>query len=110
MYGPPPMTYGQPMYGTQQPMYNQPMYGQQPMYQQPMAQPVYYPPQQTGPTIIHIDNDGNDGSPCQYCGTNTGQIIRRKVGCVAISWGVCLLATTGFFCFLPCLMDGCKDS
>ena len=95
-------------------MYGQPMYGQ-PMMQpvmQPVVQPVpmYMPPQQSGPTIIKIDNDNNDGSPCQFCGTNTGQIVRKKVGCVAIAWGLCLLWFTGFLCCLPCCMDGCKDS
>merc|ERR1711974_3267 len=99
------------MYG-QQPMYGQPMMQpgfQQPGYQQPMMQPQYQP-QQQGPTIIHIDNDGPDGSPCQFCGTNTGQIVRKKVGCVAIAWGCCLLYFTGILCCLPCCMDGCKDS
>lgn len=97
------------MYG--QPMYGQPMQPMQPVYQQPMMmQPTYMPPPKQGPTIIHIDNDGPDGSPCQYCGTNTGQIVRKKVGCVAIAWGLCLLWFTGFLCCLPCCMDGCKDS
>jgi hypothetical protein len=103
MYGAP--GYQQP--GFQQPGFQQPGYGQ-PMFQ-PM-QPMYQQPVQQGPTIIHIDNDNNDGSPCQYCGTNTGQIPRRKVGCVAILWGLCLLWTTGFLCCLPCCMDGCKDT
>ena len=101
--------YGQPM----QPMYGQPM---QPMYGQPMQpvmmqQPMYMPPPQQGPTIIKIDSHhDNGGTPCQFCGTNTGQIVRKKVGCVAIAWGFCLLWTTGFLCCLPCCMDGCKDS
>lgn len=103
--------YGQPM----QPMYGQPM---QPMYGQPQppmmmapVQPMYQPPQQQGPTIITIhDNDNDNGSPCQFCGTNTGQIVRKKVGCVAIAWGVCLFWFTGFLCCIPCCMDGCKDS
>ncbi len=103
--------YGQPMYGQQmQPMMQpmQPVYGQP---QMPMMQPTYMPPQQQqGPTIIRIDNDGPDGSPCQFCGTNTGQIVRKKVGCVAIAWGCCLLYFTGFLCCIPCCMDGCKDS
>ncbi len=94
-----------------QPMYGQPM---QPMYGQPMMQPMqpaYMPPQQQGPTIIKIDNgNDNDGTPCKFCGTNTPQIVRKKVGCVAIAWGLCLLAATGFLCCLPCCMDGCKDS
>lgn len=110
--------YGQPMYG--QPMYGQPVYGQ-PGYVQPgYVQPVYGqpgfvpppPPAQNGPTIITIGdkNNHNDGTPCQFCGTNTAQIVRKKVGCVAIAWGICLLWTTGILCCLPCCMDGCKDT
>jgi len=97
--------YGQPM---------QPMYGQQ--NQQPMMQPMMqqqmYQPQQQGPTIITIDggNRDNNGSPCQFCGTNTGQIMRKKVGCVAIIWGLFLFFFTGVLFCLPCLMDGCKDT
>jgi len=106
--------YGQPMQ-PMQPMYGQPM---QPMYGQPQppmmmapVQPMYQPPPQQGPTIITIqDNDNHSGSPCQFCGTNTGQIVRKKVGCVAIAWGVCLFWFTGFLCCIPCCMDGCKDS
>ena len=108
--------YGQPMYA--QPAYGQPVYGQpafgQPMYGQPMyGQPGFVapPPAQTGPTIITIrDNDDNNGTPCQFCGTNTPQITRKTVGCVAVAWGVCLLWTTGFLCCLPCCMDTCKDT
>ena len=104
--------YGQPMYG--QPMMQPMMQPMQPMMQ-PMMQPVMMPPPppvvQPGPTIIKIDgNNNNNGTPCQFCGTNTGQIVRKKVGCVAILWGLCLLWTTGFLCCLPCCMDGCKDS
>lgn len=103
MYGQPMM---QPMMQPMQPMYGQPGY-----MQPPPMQPMYGAPQQTGPTIIKIDVDGDgNGSPCQFCGTNTGQIVRKKVGCVAIAWGLCLLWATGFLCCLPCCMDGCKDS
>ncbi len=108
-------------------MYNNQMYGQpmmqpmqQPMYGQPMmpvmqpVQPMYMPPPQQpqGPTIITIGNNhqNDNGTPCQFCGTGTGQIVRKKVGCVAIAWGICLFWFTGFLCCLPCCMDGCKDS
>lgn len=97
--------YGQPMYGQpMQPMYGQPM---QPMYGQPnyMAPP---PPQQ-GPTIIKIDNDNNDGAPCKFCAQSTGQVVRKKMGCVAICWCLCLLGT-GVLWLIPCCSDGCKDS
>ena len=102
MYGQPM----QPMYGQPQPMYGQP----QPMYAQPMQpQPMYMPPQQQGPTIIRIDNDNDDGSPCQFCGTNTGQTISKKMGCVAICWCICLLPTVVLWC-IPCCGDSCKDT
>lgn len=99
--------------GYQQPGYGAPGY-QQPGYQQPgYQQPGYYPPppqQQGGGNVIVIDNDNNDGTPCQFCGTNTNHITRKKVGGVAFAWGCCLLITTGFFCWLPCCIDGCKDT
>jgi hypothetical protein len=109
--------YQQPMMQPyQQPImqpYQQPMMQpyQQPMMQ-PVMQPVYMPPpQQQGPTIITINgNNGGNGAQCPTCGHETGNIPRKKVGCVAIAWGVCLLVATGWLCFLPCLMDGCKDT
>lgn len=116
MYGQP--MYGQPIYGqpgyVQPPVYGQPSYGQ-PMYGQPMyGQPGFMappPPPQNGPTIIKIsDNHQNNGTPCQFCGTNTGQLTRKTVGCVAVMWGICLLWTTGILCCLPCCMDNCKDT
>ena len=95
------LMYGQPGYGQPPPMY-----GQQPGYG--MQQPGYGAPQQ--PTVIMVNNDNdNDGTPCKYCGTNTEHITRRKVGCVAIAWGCCLLYFTGVLCCLPCCIDGCKD-
>jgi hypothetical protein len=99
--------YGQPM---MQPAYGQPMYGQPMMQQQPMMmQPTYMqPPPQQGPTIIKIDDNKNEGTPCKFCGTNTSQIVKKKMGCVAVVWCICLFGVA--LCFLPCCMDGCKDS
>ena len=61
MFGQPPM-YGQPV-----------MYGQ-PGYMAPPP-PVFGfgapPPPPAGPTIIHINNQDNDGTPCQFCGSKT---------------------------------------
>ena len=104
MYGqPPPPNYGQP-YG-QQP-YGQPGYGQPPPPNYGHMPPPNYG--QQGPTIIHVNND-DDGTPCQFCGGNTDHVCRRTIGCVAIAWGCCLFYFTGFLCFLPCCIDGCKD-
>lgn len=97
------MYYGQP---PPPPVYGQPGYGM------PPPPPVYgygAPPPAMGPTIIQINDNDDDGTPCQYCGTKTSHITRRKVGCVAIGWCFCLLVTTGFLFWLPCCMDGCKD-
>ena len=97
------------------------MYGQPPMYGTPYGQPGYIAPPPpmyggggfgappAGPTIIHINNDDNDGTPCQFCGQKTSHISRRTVGGVAIAWSCCLLWTTGWLFWLPCVMDGCKD-
>ena len=94
------------------------MYGQQPMYGQPYGQPGFVAPPPPmygggygapqGPTVIHINND-DDGTPCQFCGGKTPNVTRKSVGGVAIAWGCCLLWPTGFLCWLPCVMDGCKD-
>ena len=99
MYGQP--AYGQPGYG------HPPAYGGHPPgYGQPP--PGYGHPQ--GPTVIHVDNDDNDGTPCQYCGTNTTHICRRTSGGVTYAWCCCLLITTGFLCFVPFFCcENCKD-
>ena len=100
MYGQPGYGAPPPVYGYQQPGYGQPAYG---------APPAYGFQQPAGPTIIHINNDDNDGTPCQFCGTDTTNFARRTVGTVAIAWGCCLFFSTGFLCCLPCCIDGCKD-
>lgn len=104
------------------PMMAQPMYMAPPppppvYYQPPPPPPVYYPPpqqQQQGPTIITINNGGDEsrGSICSTCGKNTDNIPRKKIGCVAIAWCLCLLFTVGSFglCFIPLCSDGCKDT
>ena len=100
------------MYG--QPMAPNPMNGPAPMYGQPMAPaPMYAPPAPAaGPTIITVgDNNGGDGSPCPTCCKDTGNIPRKKVGCVAILWCLCLLFFTGSCLSLyPLCSDGCKDT
>lgn len=104
------------MYPPQQPMYGQPGYTQPgfiqpgPMYNAPPPPMYMQPPQQQGPTIIHINNDDDDGTMCNHCGKKSTNVVRRKVGCTAIAWGICLFWFTGILCCIPCCMDGCKDS
>lgn len=66
------------MYTQPQPMYvqQQPGFPMQPGYAQPhqMYQPGFHQPpppmyHQQGPTIIHIKNDDDDGTLCQFCGS-----------------------------------------
>lgn len=61
--------------------------------------------------IINLSggNNSNGGTNCPSCGHETGNLPRKKVGCVAISWCVCMLFTTGC-CWIPLCMDGCKDT
>ena len=100
-----------------QPMYMAPPPPPPVYYQPPPPPPVYYPPpqqQQQGPTIITVNNGGDDsrGSPCPTCGKSTDNIPRKKIGCVAIAWCLCLLFTVGSFglCLIPFCSDGCKDT
>jgi hypothetical protein len=87
-----------------------------PVYYPPPPPPVYYPPPPPPPppaqTIIITGNNNNNdsGSPCQTCGKDTGNVIRRKIGMVALAWCLCLLFTTGFACYIPLTRDTCKDT
>ena len=79
--------------------------------------PAYYPPpppppQQQGPMIINLGNNNNDssGSPCQTCAKDTGNIPRKKIGCVAIAWCCCLLPTAVGWLYPLCCTDSCKDT
>jgi len=99
--------YAQPAYG--QPAYGQPAYGAPPP-------PAYYPPPQApaqqGPMIINLGNQGSsDGSPCPTCAKDTGNLPRKTIGCVAITWCFVLFFLTGgmAFCY-PLCVDGCKDT
>ena len=99
------------MYG-QPPPYGQPApYGQPPGYGQPMYAPP--PPQQQGPMIINLaGNNNSSGTHCPVCGHETGNLPRKKIGCVAIAWCICLLLTVGTYglCFIPFCTDSCKDT
>jgi hypothetical protein len=104
MYGPPP-GYGAPAYGAPPP----PAFGYAP------PPPAYYPtPQQPqqGPMIINLQNNNSSGSPCGICGKDTDNIPRKKLGCVAWAWCICLLLTVGAYglCFIPLCSDSCKDT
>lgn len=103
------MMYGQPMMQPMQPAYGAPMMAPAPAYYPPPA-PA---PAQQGPMIINLGNNNNssgDGSPCPTCGKDTGNIPRKKIGCVTILWCLCLLFFTGgmAWCY-PFCVDSCKD-
>eukprot|EP00178_Gracilaria_changii_P000845 TRINITY_DN1107_c0_g1_i2.p1 TRINITY_DN1107_c0_g1~~TRINITY_DN1107_c0_g1_i2.p1 ORF type:complete len:118 (-),score=1.33 TRINITY_DN1107_c0_g1_i2:28-351(-) len=88
-------------------MMAQPMMAPAPMYAPPPPAPA------AGPTVINLSNNNNDGSgsPCPACGKETGQIPRKKVGCVTILWCLCLfLFTGGLACCYPFCTDSCKDT
>ena len=112
MYGQPPPYGAPPGYGAP------PAYGAPPGYGAPgygaPPPPNYYPPQQSqGPMIINLGNNNNSsGTHCPICGSETGNLPRKKVGCVAIAWCLCLLFTVGGYglCFIPFCTDGCKDT
>ncbi len=94
-------------------MYGQPAYGAP--YGAPP--PAYYPPPPPppaaqGPMIINLGNNNNSGghgSPCISCGKDTDNMPRKKIGCVAILWCLCLLGS-GFCWLYPLCTDGCKDT
>lgn len=111
MYMAPPPTYYPPPQPAYYPPPPPPAY-----YPPPPPPPVYYPApvQQNNPQTIIItgnNNSGNNnGSPCGTCGRETGNVIRKKVGTVALMWCICLLLTTGFACYIPLTRDSCKDT
>ena len=103
--------YAQPAYGV--PGYGAPGYGA-PGYGAPP--PAYYPPPPApaaGPMIINLGNNGGsgDGSPCPTCGKDTGNIPRKKIGCITIVWCLVLFLLTGglAWCY-PFCTDSCKDT
>lgn len=74
--------------------------------------PAYYPPPApaAGPTVINIDQHYSSGSPCVTCGIDTDVVPRKKIGCVAIAWFICLLFFCAELCLcvLPLATDKCK--
>ena len=77
--------------------------------------PAYYPPPApaAGPTVISVGGGGDSGSgsPCASCTRDTGNMPRKKVGCVAIIWCVTLFFLGGGLCSLiPLCTDSCKDT
>ncbi len=48
---------------------------------------------------------------CQKCGLNqTVGPIKLTPGNVSCAWGTCLFLFTGIFCWVPCVVNGCKDT
>jgi len=69
------------------------------------------PPHTQQALILNVSNRKSGAlSPCPACGTDTGNIPRKKLGCVAIAWCVCLMVTTfGIGCCYAICNDSCKD-
>jgi len=87
------------------------------MYGAPGYYPPPPPPPPQGPMIINLggnngNNNNSSGTPCPVCGHETGSMPRKKIGCVAIAWCLCLLFTIGGYglCFIPFCTDSCKDT
>lgn len=73
------------------------------------------PPIQMQPVPFHhgappviINNMG--GTKCQFCGGVTENVQRKSCGCVATTWGVGLFLFFFPLFWLPCCIDGCKDT
>lgn len=47
---------------------------------------------------------------CKSCGSVVAPIISKKVGQNTLLWAVFLFLFTGFLCFLPFVMDRCKNT
>lgn len=85
----------------------------------PQNQMGYQPNFQQGnmqqPTVIVVNNtsnNNNDTAYCQYCKGKTEYLTRRKVGRVAIIYGIVLGVSGGLFCglcLIPCCNEDCKD-
>lgn len=48
--------------------------------------------------------------PCQKCGLVANGPLNLTNGRTICAWATCLFLTTGIFCFIPCVMDSCKDT
>ena len=77
---------------------------QQPQYQQ--TPPQY---QQPPPAVIVVNEKKGLQNECPYCHKNANTVGKYTVGCAAWSWGLVLLFTTGICCWIPCVVDDCKD-
>ena len=98
------MSYQQPGYNQGYPPPPPPNYGAG--YQNPQYPPGYQqPPQQT---IVVVNNTENK-EKCMYCQSTAGFVYQNRIGGTAIIWCVCLFCFTGVLCFLPFIMDDCKD-
>ena len=67
-------------------------------------QPVQYPQ----PTVLVLQKNNHSGV-CQLCNSNVSVLQRKRSGCAAWSWCVCLFCFTGFCCWIPFVIDDCYD-
>lgn len=64
-----------------------------------------------GPTIISVGTaQRGSGSPCPFCQRNTPNITEKTVGVVTFFWACVLFLCTGWLCFIPFVVDSCKDT
>lgn len=113
MYGQ-PVNYGAPVPTPEMAMAaNMAMNTPAPMMAPPpqpmmMGPPMGYAPAQ-GPTIVTIGGNSGGGTKCPFCSETTGNIPRKRSGCVTWAWCACLFLFTGLCCFIPFCVDSCKD-
>lgn len=48
--------------------------------------------------------------PCQRCGLVMDGKLSLNTGRTVAAWGISLFLLTGIFCFVPCIIDKCKDT
>ena len=64
------------------------------------------------PIMVVNPDQPNNGGPlmCQFCSSVTGQTVRRSVGGTAMRWAILLSFCSPLVCWIPCVLDGCKDA
>ncbi|CAD0111369.1 unnamed protein product [Aureobasidium uvarum] len=76
--------------------------------------PPPYPTAAT-PSVQHVTPLGSLSSTpakvdCPVCQAPTTTKISKEVGERAYIWGAVLCVLTGCLCWIPCVMDDCKDT